>query len=90
MIPVNTIIKMVRRTRLLATGKINRPAILHLFDAYYYLCAVSKAEDVLLNKKYSKTMPPEWDGADIFARYRACGVTVLSGSGHISSATRAT
>ena len=87
-VPVSVIVNKIRNVPLLDDGRIDRFAILFLFSKYYYLCAVSLEEDALLNKKLSSKMPDDWDDEDIFARYRAVGITVLEGSGHIAQAKR--
>jgi hypothetical protein len=38
---------------------------------------VTKEEDTELNRKYRTSMPEDWDGEDVWARYRKMGIKVL-------------
>jgi len=53
-------------------------ALVHLAKQYANMALISVEEDALLRKhKLQSTMPANWDGADLFARYRAVGIEVF-------------
>lgn len=55
-------------------GEINPDFIHDLLNRYWALATITKTEDKLLE---SKTMPKNWDGIDIFSRYRMAGIHLV-------------
>jgi len=39
---------------------------------------VTREEDALLNAKHQTCMPEDWDGIDIWSRYKKTGIEVIS------------
>jgi hypothetical protein len=53
-------------------------ALVRLAKQYANMALISEEEDALLRKhKLQSNMPANWDGADLFARYRAVGIKVF-------------
>lgn len=53
-------------------------ALVHLAKQYANMALISAEEDALLRKhKLQSKMPANWDGVDLFARYRAVGIEVF-------------
>jgi len=53
-------------------------ALVRLAKQYANMALISVDEDALLRKhKLQSKMPANWDGADLFARYRAVGIEVF-------------
>ena len=57
-----------------ATSKEHCLEILHKWSR---ITIVTKEEDARLNKNYQTKMPEDWDGIDVWARYRKVGIKVL-------------
>ena len=52
--------------------------LVRLVKQYANMALISVEEDALLRKyKLQSKMPANWDGADLFARYRAVGIEVF-------------
>lgn len=47
-----------------------------LLDKYWKIAVITKDED---RKMSIRSMPPDWDGIDIFARYRNAGIELTKG-----------
>ena len=64
--------------RLLALDSLNDASILKVLRKYFFICVISKREDMLLNSAgLRKKMPDGWDPdlGDVFERYRVAGLT---------------
>lgn len=54
-------------------GTLTRETVLDYLDRYWWTATVTKEEDERLEQN---TMPKDWDGKDIFARYREAGIAL--------------
>ena len=57
------------------TGKLTESIIESKLDAYWKLATVTKAEDQKLDML---SMPEDWDGQDVFARYKDVGIELIN------------
>jgi len=63
--------------RLMDMKPLTKPAVSKLLKSWYHVRLVTRTEHQRLTKlKLRYTMPPDWNGADIFARYAAAGIKV--------------
>ncbi len=61
--------------KLLALKKVTRGSVRRVLEEFGTICLISKEEDNELNKaRLGRSMPPNWDGKDIWARYKAVGI----------------
>jgi hypothetical protein len=59
----------------LLTGEISHGAIREILDKWVLACVITKDEDRHLDRLgLRQEMPRDWDGADLFARYKAAGI----------------
>jgi hypothetical protein len=68
-IPMKVLIEKLLTTKNLTAEKVDE--ILHQFCI---VMVITKHEDSLLNSKYKSSMPSEWNGTDVYARYTAVGI----------------
>lgn len=66
----------VIRDALFALDEVNDETVKDVLDRLYVLCIVTKTQDDLL-KEHKSTMPKNWNGVDVWARYRAAGLKVI-------------
>ena len=56
------------------------PQVFSLLSTFCVGCILTKEEDRLIPKKLRSAMPEDWDGLDVWARYRVafrdCGITI--------------
>jgi hypothetical protein len=50
---------------------------LRILKHWSRITIVTREEDALLNAQYQTKMPEDWDGKDVWARYRKVGIKVL-------------
>jgi hypothetical protein len=68
---------MVIVNRLMEMRPLTKPAVIKLLKSFYHVRLVTHEEHKRLTKlKLRYTMPSDWDGSDIFARYAAAGIKV--------------
>ena len=69
-IPLMYIVNM-----LMETTPINKESIKNILDKYFHVLLVTKEEHNRLNASgLRSTMPEDWDGENIWARYEAVGI----------------
>jgi len=68
-VPMKVLIQILLTTENLTAEKVDE--ILHQFCI---VMIITKHEDSLLNAKYKSSMPPGWNGIDVYARYTAVGI----------------
>jgi hypothetical protein len=62
--------------RLLA-GETQHDAIRKVLETWVFACVITKGEDRNLERMgLRQMMPKDWDGVDLFARYKAAGIEV--------------
>jgi hypothetical protein len=67
--------------KLLALQSVTEESIRSILEQHGIAVLITQAENALLNKHgYGSNMPPEWDGSDPLARYRAVGIELLPNS----------
>ncbi len=66
---------MVIVNRLMEMKPLTKPAVGKLLKSWYHVRLVTREEHKRLTKlKLRYTMPSDWDGLDIFARYTVAGI----------------
>ena len=69
--------QMVIVNRLMDMKPLTKPAVSKILKSWYHVRLVTREEHNRLTKfKLRYTMPPGWNGSDIFARYAAAGIKV--------------
>lgn len=69
-VPLMTIVNL-----LMKLAPLTEEAVTDLLTSYYLVRLVTKAEHAKLNASgLCSTMPKDWDGIDVFARYAAVGI----------------
>ena len=64
--------------KLLGLNSLTDESILSVLEKYFFICAISKREDKLLNDAGLRAkMPKDWDPdkGDVFERYKIAGIT---------------
>ena len=57
--------------------KFSEEAVRQLLERYWLIALITKEEDdTLTNLGLQKKMPGDWDGTDVFARYKAAGISL--------------
>ena len=63
--------------RLMDMRPLTKAGVIELLTNYLRVMVVTRDEHTLLNSSgLRSTMPPDWDGNDVFARYAAIGIEV--------------
>lgn len=71
-VPVSVIVNKVSELK-----KPTEEEIVKIVKEWTIIAAITQEEDADLRKgKLSKTMPKNWNGCDLFARYRKVGIQV--------------
>lgn len=69
-VPQMVIVNMLMDLDFLTNERIEQ-----ILRKYFRVCLVSKNEDALLRKnRLGSTMPDDWDGQNIWARYETVGI----------------
>ena len=68
-IPMKVLIEMLLKTENLTAEKVDK-----ILNQFCVVMIITKDEDSLLNAKYRSSMPSNWNGVDIYARYTAVGI----------------
>ena len=72
-VPINVITTILKNTKA-ENGPLDAQKILDIHKSFYRRCIVTKGEDNILNRnKLNRNMPKDWDGKDVYARYKKVG-----------------
>jgi hypothetical protein len=83
-VPKSEYIQKVCEQEVIQKGKVEEDFIRNLLDKYLWTATITKSENRRLRRS---TMPGDWDGEDIFARYKEAGIELLSYNTEIKEGT---
>ncbi|MEI7866570.1 MAG: hypothetical protein WCI11_01660 [Candidatus Methylumidiphilus sp.] len=76
-IPMNVLIEKLLTTKDLTAEKVDG-----LLQQFCVVMVITKKENSLLDAKYNSSMPSNWNGVDIYARYTAVGIKFENNQTH--------